>query len=74
MERRRKMSKEDENYIVFAVDSNAMIQESLIQKSNPLTKERAIKFAEGLKDYDNLFCVTIMKRVSQKELNQNKDE
>jgi hypothetical protein len=51
-----------------------MMQESLIQQSNPLTKERAIEFAERIKDRDNLFCVTIMKRVSQEELNQNKDE
>jgi len=41
-----------------------MMQESLIQQSNPLTKERAIEFAERLKDRDNLFCVTILKRVS----------
>ncbi len=68
------MSKEEEKYIVFAEDSTAMMQESLIQQSNPLTKERAIEFAESIKDRDNLFSVTIMKRVSQKELNQNKDE
>ena len=68
------MSKEEVKYIVFAEDSTAMMQESLIQQSNPLTKERAIKFAERIKDRNNLFCVTIMKRVSQKELKQNKDE
>ncbi len=69
------MSKEEEKYIVFAEDSTAMMQESLIQQSNPLTKERAIKFAESIKDYrDDLFCVTIMKEVSQKELNQNKED
>jgi len=68
-----KMSKEEEKYIVFAEDSTAMMQESLIQQSNPLTKERAIEFAESIKDRDNLFSVTIMKRVSQKELNQNKE-
>jgi len=67
-------SKEEKNYIVFAEDSTAMMQESLIQQSNPLAKERAIEFAERIKDRDNLFCVTIMKRVSQEELNQNKDE
>ena len=65
-----KMSKEEVKYIVFAEDSTAMMQESLIQQSNPLTKERAIEFAERIKDRDNLFCVTIMKRVSQEELNQ----
>ena len=69
-----KMSKEEVKYIVFAEDSTAMMQESLIQQSNPLTKERAIEFAERIKDRDNLFCVTIMKRVSQEELKQNKDE
>ena len=68
------MSKEEVKYIVFAEDSTAMMQESLIQQSNPLTKEKAIEFAERMKDRDNLFCVTIMKRVSQKELKQNKDE
>ena len=69
------MSEEDKNYIVFAEDSTAMMEESLIQQSNPLTKEKAIEFAERIKDRDNnLFCVTIMKRVSQEELNQNKDE
>ena len=68
------MSKEEVKYIVFAEDSTAMEQESLIQQSNPLTKERAIEFAERIKDRDNLFCVTIMKSVSQKELNQNKDD
>jgi len=69
------MSKEDNNYIVFAEDSTAMMQEALIQQSNPLTKERAIEFAERIKDRDNLFCVTILKRVSKEELiNQNKDE
>jgi hypothetical protein len=68
------MNKEDKNYIVFAEDSTAMMQESLIQQSNPLTKERAIEFAERIKDRDNLFCVTIMKRVSQEELNQNKED
>ena len=62
------MNKEDNNYIVFAEDSTAMMQESLIQQSNPLTKERAIEFAERIKDRDNLFCVTIMKRVSKEEL------
>ena len=68
------MSKEEVKYIVFAEDSTAMMQESLIQQSNPLTKEKAIEFAERMKDRDNLFCITIMKRVSQKELKQNKDE
>jgi len=68
------MSKEDKNYIVFAEDSTAMMQEALIQQSNSLTKERAIEFAERLKDRDDLFCVTILKRVSKEELNQNKDE
>ena len=61
------MSKEDKNYIVFAEDSTAMMQESLIQQSNPLTKERAIEFAERIKDRDNLFCVTILKRVTKEE-------
>jgi len=70
----KKISKEEVKYIVFAEDSTAMEQESLIQQSNPLTKERAIEFAERIKDRDNLFCVTIMKSVSQKELNQNKDD
>jgi len=65
------MSKEDNNYIVFAEDSTAMMQESLIQQSNPLTKERAIEFAERIQDIDYLFCVTILKRVSKQELNQN---
>ena len=68
------MSKEEEKYIVFAEDSTAMMQESLIQQSNPLTKERAIKFAESIKDIDDLFCVTIMKEVSKEELNQNKED
>jgi len=69
------MSKEDKNYIVFAEDSTAMMEESLIQQSNPLTKEKAIEFAESIKDRDNnLLSVTILKRVSQEELNQNKDE
>ena len=68
------MSEEEVKYIVFAEDSTAMMQESLIQQSNPLTKEKAIEFAERIKNRDNLFCVTIMKRVSQKELKQNKDE
>ena len=69
------MSKEDKNYIVFAEDSTAMMEESLIQQSNPLTKEKAIEFAERIKDRDNnLLSVTILKRVSQEELNQNKDE
>ena len=68
------MSKEEVKYIVFAEDPTAMKQEALIQQSNPLTKERAIEFAERIKDSDNLFCVTIMKKVSQKELNQNKNE
>jgi hypothetical protein len=69
------MSEEDKNYIVFAEDSTAMMEESLIQQSNPLTKEKAIEFAESLKDRDNnLLSVTILKRVSQEELNQNKDE
>tara|TARA_R110002012_G_scaffold182378_3_gene348719 strand:- start:1988 stop:2179 length:192 start_codon:yes stop_codon:yes gene_type:complete len=63
------MSKEEVKYIVFAADSTAMMQDSLIQQSNPLTKERAIEFAERIKDRDNLFFVTIMKRVSQKEYN-----
>jgi len=69
------MSEEDKNYIVFAEDFTAMMEESLIQQSNPLTKEKAIEFAESLKDRDNnLLSVTILKRVSQEELNQNKDE
>ena len=68
------MSKEENNYIVFAEDSTAMLQESLIQQSNPLTKQRAIEFAERLKDRDNLFCITILKRVSKEELNQKEDE
>ena len=69
------MSEEDKNYIVFAEDSTAMMEESLIQQSNPLTKEKAIEFAESIKDRDNnLLSVTILKRVSQEELNQNKDE
>tara|TARA_R110002020_G_scaffold457907_1_gene675004 strand:+ start:42 stop:233 length:192 start_codon:yes stop_codon:yes gene_type:complete len=63
------MSKEEVKYIVFAADSTAMMQDSLIQQSNPLTKERAIEFAERIKDRDILFFVTIMKRVSQKEYN-----
>ena len=70
-------SKEDSNYIVFAEDSTAMMQEALIQQSNPLTKERAVEFAERIKNnslHNNLFCVTILKRVSKDELNQNKDE
>jgi hypothetical protein len=63
-----KMSKEDNSYIVFAEDSTAMMQESLIQQSNPLTKEKAIEFAERIKDRDNnLFCVTILKRVTKEE-------
>ena len=37
------MNKEDNNYIVFAEDSTAMMQEALIQQSNPLTKECAIE-------------------------------
>jgi hypothetical protein len=68
------MNKEELKYIVFAEDSTAMMQESLIQQSNPLTKERAIEFAERIKDRDDLFCVTILKRVIKEELNQNKDE
>ena len=71
------MSKEDNNYIVFAEDSTAMMQEALIQQSNPLTKERAIEFAERIKNnslHNSLHCVTILKRVSKEELNQNKDE
>jgi len=69
------MSKEDNNYIVFAEDSTAMMQEALIQQSNPLTKERAIEFAERIKDRDNgLYCVTILKRVNKEELNQNKED
>jgi hypothetical protein len=69
------MSEEDKNYIVFAEDFTAMMEESLIQQSNPLTKEKAIEFAESIKDRDNnLLSVTILKRVSQEELNQNKDE
>ena len=32
------MNKEELKYIVFAEDSTAMMQESLIQQSNPLTK------------------------------------
>jgi len=66
------MNKEDNIYIVFAEDSTAMIQESLIQQSNSLTKERAIEFAERIKDRDNLFWVTILKRVTKEELNKNK--
>ena len=68
------MSKQYNVKLVFAEDSTAMMQEALIQQSNPLTKERAIEFAERIKDRDNLFCVTILKRVSKEELNQNKDE
>jgi hypothetical protein len=60
----------DNNYIVFAEDSMAGEQEALIQQSNPLTLERAIEFAERIKSRDNLFCVTILKRVSKEELNQ----
>ena len=62
------MEKEDSNYIVFAEDSTAMMQESLIQQSNPLTKERAIEFAEKIKDRDNLFSITILKRISKETL------
>lgn len=68
---------ENNNYIVFAEDSTAMMQEALIQQSNTLTKERAIEFAERIKNnslHNNLHCVTILKRVSKEELNQNKDE
>ena len=70
------MNKEDNNYIVFAEDSTAMMQEALIQQSNPLTKERAIEFAERIKNNSlhSLHCVTILKRVSKEELNQNKED
>ena len=74
------MNKEDNNYIVFAEDSTAMMQEALIQQSNPLTKERAIEFAERIKNnslhslHNSLHCVTILKRVSKEELNQNKED
>ena len=67
------MSKEDNNYIVFAEDSTAMMQEALIQQSNPLTKECAIEFAKRIKN-NSLHCVTILKRVSKEELNQNKKD
>ena len=71
------MSKDDNSYIVFAEDSTAMMQEVLIQQSNPVTKERAIELAEQLKNnslHNSLHCVTILKRVSKEELNQNKGE
>ena len=71
------MSKEDKNYIVFAEDSTAMMQESLIQQSNPLTKKRAIEFSERIKNnslHNNLHCVTILKRVNKEELTKNKED
>ena len=60
----------EEKYIVFAEDSNAGHQEALIQQSNPMSKESAIDFAESIIKRPNLFCVTILKRVSTEELKQ----
>ena len=71
------MSKGEKNYIVFAEDSTAMMQEALIQQSNPLTKKRAIEFAERIKNnslHNSLHCVTILKRVSKEELKPTEDE
>ncbi len=67
------MSEEEKNYIVFAGDSSAMMQEALIQQSNPLTKESAIEFAERLKSRDNLFCITILKKLNKDEQGTKRD-
>ena len=49
--------------MVFAIDSNANQQESLIQQSNPMSNYDAIAWAEELKKRPNLFGVKILKRV-----------
>lgn len=66
------MKKIEDKYIVFAEEQDSDMQEALIQQSNPLYIDDAIKFAERIRGRDNIFGITILKEVSQEELNQNK--
>lgn len=53
----------ENNYIVFAVEANSMMQDALIQQSNFVNRESAEKYAESLKNNSNLFNIIVLKKI-----------